>query len=252
MMKEVIQITRYEKVDDDFNTIINLHKLISKGTTVDGHLIYFDTNFPFFFKNVIRNKTTNFVSVLKINNVLSGFIHFKLFEDTIFLNNICLNESCQGKGIGKHFLKESLNLSYDGSQKIFELDVFLSNHKALKWYLSLGLEIQKKSTWKSIARDSNKLNIENISDIYFLKDNNGFDSIYSENNKVATIVNNRTILVHDLLILERISSQTYTIITNQDVKELSVSHYQFIVLEISARMNGKIKDVFNNLNETNA
>lgn len=251
-MKEEIQITRYEIPDDDLTSIINLHKLISKETNLNEHLIYFDPNFIFFFENVIGNKTTDFVSVLKINNVLRGFIHFKLFENKIFLNNICLDESCQGKGLGKRFLKESLTLAYDGSQENFELDVFLSNRKALKWYVSLGLEIKKKSIWMKIVKDSDELNSEDTSEIYFLKDNNGFDSIFFRDNKVATIVNNKTILIHDLLCLEKLPSQTYTIITNQDVKKYCGSRYQFNDLEISARMNGRIKDVFDNLNTTNA
>lgn len=252
MMKEEIQITRYEKLDDDFKSIINLHKLISKETNLNEHLIYFDSNFTFFFENVIRNKATDFVSVIKINNVLNGFIHFKLFGNTIFLNNICLSELYQGKGLGKRFLKESLNLAFDGSQDKFELDVFLSNQKALKWYGSLGLEIQKKSIWTRIVKDSHILNSESISELYFLKDNNGFDGIFFRDKKVATIINNKTILVHDLFFLEKIPSQSFTVITNQNVKEISGSCYQFIDLEISARMNGPLKDVFDNLNKQNA
>ena len=45
MTKENIQITRYETVDEDINSIISLHKLISKDSNLNEHLIYFDSNF---------------------------------------------------------------------------------------------------------------------------------------------------------------------------------------------------------------
>jgi len=250
-MKENIQITRYKELDENFNSIIELHKLISKSTNLDGHLIYFDPNFILFFENLIKNSNTDFIYVLKINSILSGFIHLKLFENTIFLNNICLNESCQGKGIGRQFLNESLRLVYDGSQEIFELDVFLSNVKALKWYLSLDLKIQKRSSWTQIVKDAHNEIHDFISILSFLKDSNGFNSVFNDDIKVATIVNNTTILIHDLLFVEKIPSQ-YTIITNQDIKKIKRGHYQFIDLEISARMKGRVKDVFDNLNKTNA
>lgn len=245
MKREEVQVVRYESVDGDFDSIIDFHKLISKGTNLEGHLIYFDENFILFFKNIIKNKESNFVSVLKINNVVSGFIHFKLFENTVFLNNICLKQSCQGEGIGKYFLKESLNLVYDGSQEKFELDVFLSNQKALKWYIKLGLEIQRKSNWIKIVKGSHKLKTENLSQTYFLQDNNGFDSIFFRNAKIATIVNKRTIIIHDVTFLEKISIEKYdTVITSQDVSKFKFDDYEFILLETSARMNGRIKDVF--------
>lgn len=251
MMSDVIQITRYDRVDDDFNAIVELHKLISKGTNLYGHLIYFDANFPFFFRHVIANKTADFIYLLKINNAVSGFIHLKMFENTIFLNNICLNETCQGKGIGSYFLNETLKLVFDGSQENFELDVFLSNQKALRWYLSLGLEINKKSTWVKITSAPRQLDIENTPDMHSLKDNNGFDSISYRNNKVATIINNATMLIHDMAVFEIIPKQASTIITNQSVKELDAGYYQFITLETAARMSGRIQDVFNTLKKIN-
>ena len=80
MTKENIQITRYETVDEDINSIISLHKLISKDSNLNEHLIYFDLNFKFYFKNIVKNKTTDEMYIIKINDVLEGFIHFKLFE----------------------------------------------------------------------------------------------------------------------------------------------------------------------------
>ena len=59
MTKENIQITRYEKVDEDINSIISLHKLISKDSNLNEHLIYFDTNFKLYFRNIGTNKKTD-------------------------------------------------------------------------------------------------------------------------------------------------------------------------------------------------
>lgn len=252
MTKENIQITRYETVDEDINSIISLHKLISKDSNLNEHLIYFDSNFKFYFRNVVRNISTDYIYIIKIDNVLNGFIHFKIFEDTIFLNNICLSKLCQGKGIGSFFLKHSLMLAYKESLINFELDVFLSNNKALKWYKKLGLKTIKKSIWMEINDNHQKLNNEISTDIYYLKDGNGFESIFLKTNKIATIINNKTILIHDLNFIDKIPNQSYILVTNQDVSELIKKNYKCSELETSTRMKGSLKEVLHNLNEINA
>ena len=252
MTKENIQITRYETVDEDINSIISLHKLISKDSNLNEHLIYFDTNFKFYFRNIVTNKTTDEIYIIKINDVLEGFIHFKIFENSLFLNNICLSNSCQGKGIGSFFLKNSLMLAYKKSLINFELDVFFSNNRAFKWYQSLGLKINKKAIWMKISKKKHQLDYENSEDIYFSKDSNGFESIFFEETKIATIINNKTILIHDLIFINKIPSQSYILITNQDTNEHFVTNYNCFKLEVSTRMKGSIKEVLNNLNEINA
>lgn len=251
MTKENIQITRYETVDEDINSIISLHKLISKDSNLNEHLIYFDSNFKFYFRNVVRNISADYIYIIKIDNVLNGFIHFKIFEDTIFLNNICLSKLCQGKGIGSFFLKHSLMLAYKESLINFELDVFLSNSKALKWYKKLGLKINKNSIWMKINKKHLTKNTETISNIYYLKDSNGFDSFFYKTNKIATIINNKTIIIHDLKYIDKIPIQPYILITNQDVTQLSKTNYKCSKLEVSTRMKGSIKEVLNNLNKLN-
>lgn len=252
MTKENIQITRYETVDEDINSIISLHKLISKDSNFNEHLIYFDSNFKFYFKSIVKNKTTDEIYIIKINDVLEGFIHFKLFENTLFLNNICLSNSCQGKGIGSFFLKHTLMLAYKKSLINFELDVFLSNNRAFKWYQSLGLKINKKAIWMKISKKKHQLDFENSQDIYFSKDSNGFESIFFEKTKIATIINNKTILIHDLIFINKIPSQSYILITNQDVTQLSKTNYNCTELETSTRMMGSLKEVLYNLNKLNA
>ena len=252
MTKENIQITRYETVDEDINSIISLHKLISKDSNLNEHLIYFDTNFKFYFRNIVTNKTTDEIYVIKINDVLEGFIHFKIFENSLFLNNICLSNSCQGKGIGSFFLKNSLMLAYKESLINFELDVFLSNSKALKWYKKLGLKTNKNSIWMKINKKHLTQNTETISNISYLKDSNGFDSIFYKTNKIATIINNKTIIIHNLKYIDKIPSHSYILITNQDTNEHFVTNYNCFKLEVSTRMKGSIKEVLNNLNEINA
>ncbi len=252
MTKENIQITKYETVDEEINSIISLHKLISKESNLNEHLIYFDSNFKFYFKNIVTNKTTDEIYIIKINDVLEGFIHFKLFENTLFLNNICLSNSCQGKGIGSFFLKHTLMLAYKKSLINFELDVFLSNNRAFKWYQSLGLKINNKAIWMKISKKKHQLDFENSQDIYFSKDSNGFESIFFEKTKIATIINNKTILIHDLIFINKIPSQSYILITNQDVTQLSKTNYNCSEIETTTRMMGSLKEVLFNLNKLNA
>lgn len=248
MMKDKIEILKYDRIDSDFNSIIQLHQSISENSSLNKYLIYFDSNFPLYFKKIIEQSQSDLIYIIKTNNEISGFIHFKVLNDTIFLNNICLNDNNQGKGLGKIFLKKSLDLLPDADLKYFALDVFLSNDRALFWYQSLGLNIISKSNWQKMLNNSIKEYKPLDIAIILKKDINGFDSIFIKENKIATIVNKTTLLIHDLFQMEMIPLSTYeNIITNQDTGNLN-EKYEFLQLETSVRMKGSFKNVFDKLN----
>jgi len=245
MTKENIEILPYNKIDENFAKLIELHQLISKHNKLTNHLIYYDTNFPLYFEKIVIN-SNDLVFTLKLNGILDGFIHFKLFNDTIFLNNICLSENCQGKGLGKTFLKESLNLLNLADFNHFALDVFTSNQVAFSWYKNLGLEESKSMIWKQILPKNHKL--KKNSEITFKKDLNNFNSLFYKDDKIATLINNSTMLIHDLTFINQITPNNYMLITNQNTQLLTESNYELINLENSKRLEGKLSTVLNKLN----
>lgn len=247
MMKEKIEILRYNKVDENLAVLIELHKLIFKNNKLNNHLIYFDTNFPSYFKKIVADTRSNYIFTLRLNGTIEGVIHFKIFNDIIFLNNICLSENCQGRGYGKIFLFESLNLLNKTDFKYFTLDVFTSNKRALLWYKKLGIEINKSNTWTQIFLINYQEN-KNLSDeMIFKKDFNGFNSLFFNDVKIATIVNNTTMLLHDLTYIKQMPLNNYIVITNQETDFLGKGNFEIIDLDTSVRMVSPLKTFLNNL-----
>jgi len=245
MKKEKIQVFRYQEIDSDLNEIILLHKLIFKSSSLNEKLIYFDSNFPSFFQKLVLNSRENVVTILKVDNQLAGFIHFKILDNAVFLNNICIHDKFQDIGLGKFFLKESLVLVPDKKIEYFMLDVFSSNQRALRWYERLGLLRISENSWKILLNanyDNNdfaKFDVDVDVDV----DVNGFMSLFINKIKVATVINGKTIIVNDLSSFESIPLGDFnSVITKEDISSL-YREYEFYELEKSFRMSGFLKNV---------
>lgn len=247
MMKEKIEILRYNKLDRNLASLIELHKLISKNNKLHNHLIYFDSNFPFYFKKIILDQGFNYIFILKIKGTLEGVIHFKILNDVIFLNNICLSENYQGKGFGKIFLCESLNLLNKTDFKYFALDVFLSNQPAFLWYKKLGLEVNESTKWKQIFLINNHENDQLPDEMIIKKDLNGFNSLFFKDLKIATIVNNTTMVLHNLTYIKQMPLNNYILISNQNTEFLENEKFEILDLDTSVRMVCPMKTFLNNL-----
>lgn len=248
MKKEKIEIQRYNKVDENLDKLIELTQLISKynGVKLYNHLIYFDPNYRLYLEKVVENSESDYIFTLKINDNMEGFIHFKSINDTLFFNNFCMSENYQGKGLGKMFLIKSLNLMNLPDFNYLAKDVFMSNQPAFLWYIKLGLEVTKSTIWKQllqINRNNNKLSDK----IIFNKDLNGFNSLFFNDVKIATIVNNTTMLLHDLTYINQMPLNNYILITNQDTEFLENADFEIIDLDTSVRMICPMKTFLNNL-----
>jgi hypothetical protein len=238
MKKEKIEIVRYNKVDENLMKLVDLNKLISKynGVKLYNHLIYFDSNFPSYLKKVIEYSQKDYFFTLMLNDKLEGFIHFKTINDTLFFNNFCLSENYQGKGFGKMFLIKSLNLMNLTDFKYLAKDVFMSNQPAFLWYIKLGLEVTKSTIWKQLKLENDQTNNIISDEIIFNIDENGFNSLFFQDQKIATIINNSTMLLHDLTYINQIPLNNYVIITNQDTKLIEKEKFEIINLDRSVRM----------------
>jgi hypothetical protein len=247
MKKEKIEIQRYNKVNKNLDKLIELTKLITKynGVNLYNHLIFFDSNYHSYLTNIIEYSEVDYFFTLMINDNLEGFIHFKVTDDTLFFNNFCLSEDYRGKGLGKIFLIKCLNLMNLEDFEYLAKDVFLSAQSAYLWYIKLDLKVTKSTMWKQLVLLNSSDN--NCNEIIFKKDINEFNSLYFNDFKIATIVNNTTMLIHDLTYIKQMPLNNYILITNQDTEFLENGNFEIIDLDTSVRMVCPMKTFLNNL-----
>lgn len=170
-------VANIENANDIFN-------IIKSNFPIDllPYTIYSTSEYKYYLNNIINDKNNIFV-LSKTNNDITGFAHFKLFDKTIFLNNIFLDEKVRGLKIGSKLYNFGLsNISNIKYYKRIELDVFSLNNIALNWYYNLGFRFVKKNYWvlnpvnsktivsnhKVVIDDIQKKGFHNIE----LKDNN--------------------------------------------------------------------------------
>jgi ribosomal-protein-alanine N-acetyltransferase len=75
--------------------------------------------------------------VLENGKIISGFTIYECVLDEATLLNIAINPECQGKGLGRALLRESLVALDANITKVF-LEVRVSNESALQLYRSEG------------------------------------------------------------------------------------------------------------------
>ena len=86
--------------------------------------------------------------ILKIDNVPSGYLHYKLDENnTIFLSKIYLKESNQTKGIGQLMLNRVVDFAKEKGAKAVHLTVNKHNAKAIRFYEKNGFKNMESKTF---------------------------------------------------------------------------------------------------------
>ena len=98
-----------------------------------------------------QSKTPIFVAVEADRVVGYGFCQIKTYENDpvmtdrteLYIDDLCVDESCRGKGVGKAVYNEILR--YAKMRKCYHvtLNVWACNESAMKFYESLGLKVQK-------------------------------------------------------------------------------------------------------------
>ena len=97
------------------------------------------------------SKTPIFVAVENDRVVGYGFCQIKTYENDpvmtdrteLYIDDLCVDESCRGKGVGKAVYNEILR--YAKMRKCYHvtLNVWACNESAMKFYERLGLKVQK-------------------------------------------------------------------------------------------------------------
>lgn len=240
-MKKEISIKRLHNVEY-IDEIISMHKELFNNTELYGKLIYFDEAYESFFK-VLLNDENHFIFGVFLNNNICGFVHLRNIHQVLFLNNIYLAEILRGNGMGTDILEEILNMSFIKENNFvnIELDVLQSNIRAVKWYEKLGLNQSSTHTWYVVE----KLYKTKKLDFKVDYDPNCFKSIFLNNTKVATIINNSYINLHDMIGIDFESNLPFIIKQETMRNRKDVNFFEF---ETSIRMESCISDIIKNIN----
>lgn len=74
-----------------------------------------------------------------IDEHLIGFCEWRdVDQETIFLNNIYVDDNYKGLKIGSELISHGFNLAMRLNKRSMKLDVYTTNDRALKWYRKLG------------------------------------------------------------------------------------------------------------------
>ncbi|MEC1526141.1 N-acetyltransferase [Neobacillus niacini] len=83
-----------------------------------------------------------------VGDQLAGYTEWRIFENSLFLNNIYVFPDYQGLGLGKSLLEEHGNkLMEEYRKSSITLDVFNNNAKAMSWYEKIGFVKQESINW---------------------------------------------------------------------------------------------------------
>lgn len=246
-MKKEISINRISS-DEFLSDIVEMHKNIFINNKLYNKMIYYDNNFTAYFRTLLSNSNHFIYGIYKRDTIL-GFVHFRVINQSAFLNNIFISEKLRGEGVASKAIMLALNqmISRLVNLKYVELDVFESNRFVRQWYNRLGLIEQNKTRWFLIT-DNSKIDLTDDSPIR-KKDDNGFDSIFLENSKIATVIKNSYIVAHDRRALLYKTSKPFIIIDTIEGFESIKSFINLQLMETSVRLKGSIEDVINKLSE---
>ena len=86
----------------------------------------------------MANLNTSDIYVMYEGNVIIGVMKIDLFDGYIYLSDIIISESHRGKGYGKIFIYEVLDITENLE---IDLNVDVRNTEAIIFYLKIGFEI---------------------------------------------------------------------------------------------------------------
>ncbi len=238
--KELMDIKRITN-KDNIQILWDMHKDISKFNRLKDILIYYDDNFFNYLLKIVDDSNEYFYGLFN-NNKLEGFVHFKIFNDTLFLNNFFINESFRGGGVGSKFLKTAIEKLGDSFSR-FSLDVLVSNTHIYNWYERLGLNSTIESQWVKLLKEASAVNMK--TELIQQKDFNNFNSIFHKELKIATIVSNEKIIVHNLKYLDSLFKLNYDLYYH-GISE-NFDSLSYVILEKTIRMEGDFREIFKKL-----
>lgn len=241
MKKELTIKTLHD--DSQLESLILMHKRIFLDTPLQEKLIYFDESFREYFRKVL-SCSDHYVFGVFSDSEINGFLHFRKYGSSLFLNNIFLNEKIRGKGTGTAVLNFILNMPFIIKEgfNFLELDVLESNVIAKKWYNKIGLVEIFRDIWYDVESNNcnNDLNLNFKIDV----DQNNFKSLIYNDTKVATIISDFNMVVHDTIAFQYTGMKS-KIYKTRNLLQSEKSCFKFSEIDSSIRMRAKISHITN-------
>jgi ribosomal protein S18 acetylase RimI-like enzyme len=99
--------------------------------------------------------------IAESDDVVVGFVEFRIYSDSVFLNYIGTSPQARHKGLATKLLGQGLLMVRTKHHKRMSLDVFRDNIVAQSWYEKLGFTAEYNAGWYKLAQeeidDSNNL-----------------------------------------------------------------------------------------------
>lgn len=99
---------------------------------------------------VQRLGTTSITAVATYRGQVIAWAQFHRHPTLLFLNHIYVTPEFQGAGVGRLLLRDAISTVKDPGQIYLGSEAFANNHKALRWYASLGLTPSDRLDWAEI------------------------------------------------------------------------------------------------------
>ena len=93
--------------------------------------------------------------VAESDGVVVGFVEFRIYVESIFLNYIGISPLIRQQGLASKLLRQAVLLVRNKHHKIMSLDVFSDNIVAKKWYEKLGFTAEFNTGWYKISQAIN-------------------------------------------------------------------------------------------------
>src|SRR5665647_738318 len=133
MMKEKYNIKELDK--NDIALAVNLvRRSFNNDFLIPS--IYRSKGIERFIANELENRFSPYkYFVICIDNVIVGFVEFKIFSNLsmAFLNIICISNEYKNKGVGSTLFEYCRAYFLKNNFKSIQLDVYKTNVQALKW-----------------------------------------------------------------------------------------------------------------------
>ncbi|MFP5112863.1 GNAT family N-acetyltransferase [Bacillaceae bacterium C204] len=237
-------------------------KLIESGMNKDifSLTIFSSKGYEAYIKNLLtipeKNRRVKFYGAF-IDDHLAGYTEWRIFEETLFLNNIYVFPEYQGFGIGRSLLvQHGFKLLDEYGKSKMSLDVFDHNGEAMSWYEKIGFVRNESTYWyvgeqPTLARSNftYECYIENYPNaeaeqkeydfsMFTCSTRNGVYQIGKINNQFYRLTNPKSFNDHDLLhCLYQLDPKRKLLLLTREVFS---KHFTFTLACISNRMNVEI------------
>jgi hypothetical protein len=169
--------------------------------------IYRDPNYKRYLCGMIERPDVYVFYVSDyLSNDLTGFVLLEVEKNVVYLRNIIVNHHFSHYNIGSRIFYRALNIIKNERNDVdmLYLDAFTKNSGVIKWYLSIGMEINMYLYWYDITDlfETSTIDTDDIDRYFstqFVVDVNGFKKVVFNDQEIGTLIQEKYLVVKTLL-----------------------------------------------------